>query len=290
MFPVGVSLNGSMYMDGALFQNLKRSGLTHVELSMPAEAFLALDAASFAHEAAKEGIVLWSYHLPFRPYEVVDPSSASPALRESTIAHFTMLMKHANAMGIRRFVVHPSTEPIADADRAARLAVTKENLARLAEVASGLDSVIAVENLPRTCLGRDSSELLELIGADERLRVCFDTNHLLSEDPVEFVRAVGDKIITLHVSDYDFLNERHWLPGEGKLDWQALYAAICKTGYAGPWLYELQFDSSTTITRDHNLTFAALYQNACEVAENQPLTRRGVPIKELKHWTVARKQ
>ncbi len=283
MFSVGTSLNGAMYMDGELFKNLKAAGVTHLELALPAEGFLGLDAKAFAEGAAQEGIVLWSYHLPFRPYEVVDPSSADPALRESTVAHFSMLMRHAHAMGIRRFVVHPSTEPIAEGDRAARLAVTKENLARLAEVAASFDSVLAVENLPRTCLGRDSSELLELISGDERLRVCFDTNHLLSESQEHFIRAIGDKIITTHVSDYDFLNERHWLPGEGKSDWQTLYRALQEVGYNGPWLYELLFDSTTTMKRERNMTFADLYQNAYEIFENKPLTKRGTPIEGLLH-------
>ena len=56
---------------------------------------------------------------------------------------------------------------------------------------------------------------MELISADDRLRVCFDTNHLLKESIIDFIYNVGDKIITTHVSDYARENERHWLPGEG---------------------------------------------------------------------------
>ena len=52
--------------------------------------------------------------------------------------------------------------------------------------------------------------MLELISADERLVICFDTNHLLSEDPVEFIHKCGHKIVTLHVSDYDFIDEKHF--------------------------------------------------------------------------------
>ena len=101
----------------------------------------------------------------------------------------------------------------------------KRTLAALADFAAQFNAVIAVENLPRTCLGRDSKDILELLSAHDALRVCYDTNHLLGEDAVRFIEAVGDKIITTHVSDYDFLNERHWLPGEGKVNWQEILPA-----------------------------------------------------------------
>ena len=42
---------------------------------------------------------------------------------------------------------------------------------------------------------------VRLLGADERLRACFDTNHLLIEDFSTYLDRVKDKIVTLHVSD-----------------------------------------------------------------------------------------
>lgn len=72
------------------------------------------------------------------------------------------------------------------------------------------------------------------------MKICFDTNHLLSEDIVHFVEACGDRIATIHVSDYDRVDERHWLPGKGKIDWPALYGALMKAGYKGAFMYELK--------------------------------------------------
>ena len=92
------------------------------------------------------------------------------------------------------------------------------------------------ENLPRQ---QRKGEIKDLISADERLRVCFDTNHLLIGDNVEFVRALGEKIVTVHISDYDFSDERHWLPFEGKNDWDKIIGALCDVGYSGPFMYEV---------------------------------------------------
>ena len=68
----------------------------------------------------------------------------------------------------------------------------------------------------------------------------FDTNHSLREDNAHFIRALGNKIVTLHVSDYDFTDERHLLPLEGKNDWEGIFAALEEIGYAGRFLYELR--------------------------------------------------
>ena len=129
-----------------------------------------------------------------------------------------------------------------------------------------------MENLPRTCLGKNSEEMLELLSADPTLRICFDTNHLLGQDPVEFVEAVGEKIVTTHVSDYDFIDERHWLAGEGDMDWHRLYDALCRVGYEGAWLYELGFGNTKRIVRQRPLTCEDFARNAKEIFEGKPIT------------------
>jgi sugar phosphate isomerase/epimerase len=69
--------------------------------------------------------------------------------------------------------------------------------------------------------------------------VCLDPNHLLGESHSALINALAGKIVTTHISDYDFLEERHWMPGEGKIDWPRLVAALKEVGYSGPFLYEI---------------------------------------------------
>ncbi|MBQ9131364.1 MAG: TIM barrel protein, partial [Clostridia bacterium] len=129
---------------------------------------------------------LWSFHLPFAPLSELDLSR--PDLCDHTVEYFKGLIKEGSAIGIKRFVVHPSGEPIFDDMRATRLECAKKSLARLAEYAKNFDGIICVEDLPRSCLGRDSEEMLALLSAHEDLRACFDTNHLLSlEKPHEYL-------------------------------------------------------------------------------------------------------
>jgi len=109
--------------------------------------------------------------------------------------------------------------------------------------------------------------------------VCFDTNHLLSQPIKEFIEDIGDKIITTHVSDYDFKNERHWLPGEGKTNWIELIETLEKVGYNGPILYELGLTPPNSLER-RLLTFEDFKENYHCLINKLPLKAIGTPIPE----------
>ncbi|MBP3315170.1 MAG: sugar phosphate isomerase/epimerase [Clostridia bacterium] len=262
----------------------KAAGIDTIEVSVGnMELAAALDFAKTRELADEYGIELWSLHLPFLPFHVIDPSN--PVIADYTVEYFCSLIDKAVEIGIKVFVVHPSGEPIAASDRPMRMECAKKSLAALAEYATAKGTVIAVEDLPRTCLGRDSSDILELISAHPDLRVCFDTNHLLGEKISDFIAKVGEKIITTHVSDYDEKNERHWLSGEGVIDWKALKDALIAIGYDGPWLYELGLGgSSSTIDRERRLEYSDFRRNYDEIMADLPITLIGKGKTDLPSW------
>ncbi len=265
---IGLSVCGKE-MNEALFAAYRDAGIRAMEISAAHGKHGTLDYAAIGTLAKQYGIELWSYHLPFSQEQ---DDCSLPIFFEGSYDYFCSLMTRAAAIGVQVFVVHPSREPITE-EREARMAQAKKSLAALAEFANTLGVTLAVEDLPRTCLGRNSAEMLELLDAHPDLRVCFDTNHLLGEDPVDFIRAVGDKIVTLHVSDYDLIDERHWLPGEGKTDWQALLGALREVGYCGPWLYEISFAAPKTMPRSRTLCCADFVRNANELFAGSVPTR-----------------
>ncbi|MBQ6848306.1 MAG: sugar phosphate isomerase/epimerase [Clostridia bacterium] len=241
-----------------------------MEISLNPNDYADIDYKIIKKWSEEFNIDLWSFHLPFFPFSEIDISNAN--ICNATIRYYEDLIKNASEVGIKRFIVHPSGEPISDEERPDRLKCAKESLAVLAEIARKNNSVIAVEDLPRSCLGKNSDEIAELIGVHKNLKVCFDTNHLLNENPVDFIHKLGNRIITTHISDYDFINERHWLPGEGKLDWEAILNAFKDIGYNGVWLYEIGFSCPDTIIRNRDLTCDDFAKNAKELFENKPIT------------------
>jgi len=218
------------------------AGISCLEISTNRAGYY--DVLDFPHRAQEigrqireAGLEAWSIHLPFS--RELDISHADKERREQTMRINLELIAAAAEAGIGIAVVHPSSEPIADDARSERMKNCQENAAILCEKAKSCGMRLAVENLPRTCLCRHSDEMQQILAVSRDIGVVFDTNHLLMQDNVEFIQAVGSRIITLHVSDYDFIDERHQMPLEGKNRWKDIIAALENCGYTGPWLYEI---------------------------------------------------
>lgn len=247
----------------------------------PEELFENEPEAVRAHADAL-GATLASYHFPFIPFEDWDISV--PETAERVLPVLEKLIDRWSAVGIQKYIVHPSGEPIEDAERAERLCHAKASLARLAAYAEARGCTVCVEDLPRTNLGNTAEEMEELIQAHPALRVCFDTNHLQGQDPAYFVHHLGKKIVTTHISDCDSINERHWLPGEGELDFQSIYRAFLEIGYEGAWLYELGLGQSITAIRPRDLRPEDIVKNAEEIFSGKKPTPFGYPKPGIGMW------
>jgi sugar phosphate isomerase/epimerase len=223
---------------------MKAAGIDAVELSFNFDTYMnkmdfARNWQKYVDYAAEAGIELWSIHLPFS--RLLDISNMKDELRAITLYTNRTLIEAAGKAGIKVAVLHPSSEPIADEDRPECLRRSREAIIMLKEECDKAGMKLAVENLPRTCLCNRSAEMIELLqgtGAG----IVFDTNHSLVEENVAFLSALVDSgipIYTLHISDYDFVDERHRLPGDGLNNWKGIFEQLERGGYDGPLLYEV---------------------------------------------------
>lgn len=279
-FRLGLSTACKRELTEKLFTSYAQAGIFTMEISLDPHSYPEIPWNDCQKWARETGVEIWSLHMPFYPFEQLNPASSDPGVRKHTIAYFGELMKKAASIGCRVAVVHPSGEPIAKEARREALECAKDTFAKLAELAAKEGVTVAVENLPRTCLGKDSADLLELLSADSRLRTCFDTNHLLKQPIVEYINLLGSRMITLHVSDYDFKNERHWMPGEGNIHWQELLAALKEVNYQGPFLYEVNFMPERTIRR-RPLDFSDIRANYDILMRGETPAPIGEPISEM---------
>lgn len=201
MLKIGMSL-GTDNQKEETFRNCAKAGIDCVEISCSyLDQAATIDFEKVLEWSRKYSVELWSFHLPFGHFNRMDISSLNEELRCSSVEILSGYIKQAANIGIDKYIIHPSGEPIEEDQRPLRIAAAKKSLRELADVAEENGGVLCVEDLPRTCLGRDSDDIIELISADDRLRVCFDTNHLLKEQNIDFINRLKDKIITLHVSD-----------------------------------------------------------------------------------------
>lgn len=271
---IGLSTNGGKLIEAELFENYSKSGIKFMEISLPQEDYMTFDYKNAKKLADEYGISLWSFHLPFKPFNTMDISSLDNELRKNSVACTAELIKKAADIGIDKYVIHCGglVNRNNPHEVRERISYAKESYALLAEYAAREGGTVLVENLPPVSAGTNIEEIDELVSADERLGICFDTNHLLDGNHVEFINHFGTRIISTHISDYDLIKERHWLPGEGNLDWKMLYKALRDAGYTGPWLYEVAFVNLPTINRGRDLICEDFARNAHEIFENREFT------------------
>lgn len=281
MLKIGISTCGDKPINEQELTLMKESGISAIEISR--YCYDGFDFETVKKNCDTVGIEIWSFHLPFAPFEEIDPSSLNDTIRENTFKLHSSLIEKASKIGVDKFILHTSAEPIDDSNREERIKFSLEYASRLADFAADYGAIIAVEDLPRSCIGNCSKEVKRFLDYKNKLRVCFDTNHLLGENIVDFIKAVGDKIVTLHVSDFDFVNERHWLPGEGDINWLELYSELIKVGYSGVWMYEIALKPTDTTER-RILNYKDFYNNAKEIFEEKTPTPIGKRIENLGMW------
>lgn len=194
------------------------------------------------------GAVVRSIHSPFG----MDPSSPEREVRRKTINSVLLCVERAAELGGVAVVLHPGAGPLDnDAVRGECLARARASLAAMQRrMPANCRVKIAVENLPRNGLGRNLAELHVLLDDTDRAKIgyCMDVNHFFYDDHrLKTLREFGSRLAALHISDNDGRDERHWLPGRGAIDWKAWLAALRKTGYSGPMMYEV---SGATIAGD----------------------------------------
>ena len=198
------------------------------------EYFLHLEEGMQA--VIESGIPVNCIHIPFGTRW--DPCLLDEEARIAVVKKFRAIIKRTEILKPLGYIVHGSFEPNGDEEREAKIAQLKKSMR---EMADATESYLCVEILPRTCLlntAKEARRIIEEIGIDN-VRICVDVNHFLQETAEDGVLVLGDLIKTTHISDHDYINERHWMPGEGKIDWNALIGAFEKIGYEGAFNYEL---------------------------------------------------
>lgn len=251
-----------MNMTDQDLKSLKENGMDYLEVDWlyatdtPLKEIEAW-AKGIRQRTKKNKVTVWSVHIPFGgAYDIsqTDEKARQEALR----LNIQEMEMSARILKPACFVIHPSAEPISDDTRSARIASSRKSLNSLAAKAEQLGVKMLVENLPRTCLGNTSTELLQIIEGLSHTAICFDVNHLLIESHSQFIQNTAGKIGSTHMSDYDRINERHWLADTGIINWDELLKGLVATGYQGPFIYEVGVGNQQVTIKDLGDTWKKL--------------------------------
>ena len=97
---------------------------------------------------------------------------------------------------------------------------------------------ICIENMVRS-FPNNVADMVAILEEVEGGKCCIDMNHFLHDKVEDAVLALGKWLRAVHVSDYDGIYEKHWMPKEGVNNWMKIIGALEKVGYQGAFTYEV---------------------------------------------------
>lgn len=196
---------------------------------------------------ADEGRVS-SMHAPFGKH--LDLSSLDEESRRAGVDACISAARILARLHGKTLVTHGSIHVEDSAQMPERARQTEMSIAEIADHCRDMGLNVAVEILAGMTVGNSGPEmlaLLELIGRPN-VGVCIDVNHVFPTDQlIPTVHLLGPRILTLHISDHDGIEEKHWLPMHGVIDWPGLIHALREVNYPGPFMYEVRFEASTIV-------------------------------------------
>ena len=246
-FPFGVSLIFSRGdLDESMMNELTAAGVKTLEinarqLALPHQR----DAARrlFSRQSPQVSTI----HTLFGPE--YDYSRLEPQPWQYAVSRAVETVELAAELNVPILVLHASSEPVLPEERSRRLGRVIEGMTLIGQKAKSTGRRLAIEYLPRTCLGNSLAELNLLIDrlGDETFGVCLDVNHLMGQHAQlsQIVRSLGARLIATHISDCDEVDEKHWLPGKGVLDWPAFMQALWEINYQGQFTYECDIEGDS---------------------------------------------
>ena len=224
--------------------------LRRIELSNSAKApYAALqEMIGLTQSGAVE---VASIHIPFG----IDTEMGfgSKEVRQEHMNFIADFIRRHAPLGSKNYTFHsgPERTPAEIPDRDAAIGLIREGIEQLLPVLEEQGASLNVELLPRKCLGNTPEEVEKLVEGFpvEQVGICLDVNHYNGhpEAVPGLIKRFGTRLKTLHFSDCDGIDEAHWMPPHGCLDWVQIMQNIKEVRHD----LLLIMECYTTINLDH---------------------------------------
>lgn len=224
-----------MYADGFRYCDLGLSNTEKELYNCEESDFLRLlrEELELAEQA---GIVISQIHGPWR----YPPRDGTPEERAERKEKMEKCFRAAKLLKCKYVVIHPIMPfgTKVDPDPEGFFQMNVDFFRALIPAAKENGVTICIENMPMSRLAiSPPAETLRLIEAvdDPNVGFCLDTGHSIVRgvQPGEAVRMGAKYLRVLHVHDSDGVQDRHWYPGTGAVDWDDFTAALKGVGFAG---------------------------------------------------------
>ncbi len=172
------------------------------------------------------------------PYDGLWMASFDPLVRRMIAKRYQRALEFAADLRASHMVIHSpflffghpqmAHTPINGLER--EIEWVHDTLQTVLPLARNLGLVLVIENIRDT--NPQPLQTLVQSFASEHVRMSLDVGHaqLMQQiggpSPDQWVREAGEMLAHLHLQDNDGMLDRHWSPGQGRIHWRALFAAL----------------------------------------------------------------
>ena len=236
-------------------------GFRIVEIFLQAEAeYTVRFGAVLDHRRRELGLDVHSLHLYSSYFDLWSPY---PRTLQENRDRFLRVLEVGNMLDAEALTWHGLRYGLDDEDL---IAAFFESAGWAGEQAADAGIVLTLENVS-WCYLRRPEHVRAIRRAGLPLGFTCDAFQARESDvePAEMVGAMGDKLVTVHLSDYSPDGPRHLPPGEGNVDWPALACALRDVGYMGPLILETADVSNPSIFLEARAFVRRVWERAADV-------------------------
>lgn len=227
------------------------SGFTAVDLSFNNDYEFAM-ASNYKDTARKlnsivnaRGVIFNQAHAPF--------GGGYEKYTTLTIPNLPRVIEFCGLLGIKCLVVHPLQRGRYYGQEEELFELNMKFYSSLAPYAKDAGVKIGIENMwhnhpvtgvivDDTCADpHELNRYYDSLNDPEAFTVCLDLGHvaLCNREPEDAVRVIGHtRLGAIHAHDVDYVNDLHTLPGQSKINWEAVCRALAEVDYTGDFTLE----------------------------------------------------
>lgn len=190
-------------------------------------------------------------HGPFIGFNLA--AGFDPLLAQAVVTRLIQALEFGAELGASQMVIHspfmgfganPFTTSALSGGLVDEIKLAKALVDPVLERAISLGLTLVVENVQ----DHNPDRLCALVDAFDSpsLRMSLDIGHafithqLGGPPPDVWVRSAGARLAHIHVQDTDGQTDRHWAPGEGSVNWHAVFEALDATQASPRLILELK--------------------------------------------------
>ncbi len=186
------------------------------------------------------------------PFMGLTLAAQDPQLRALVTQRYLLGLEIATELGATQMVLHspfasfgaPLVAWTPASKRAGAIELAHATLEPVLPRAEAAGITLAIENIADA----NPQPLIELVRSfgSAHVRMSLDTGHagmmqrVGGPPPDQWVREAGDLLAHVHLQDTDGHDDRHWAPGDGALNWFAIFTALGELNHTPHLVMELK--------------------------------------------------